>query len=1000
MRVKKRAFKLMSIILSLVLICAVVPVSALVAQADTFVSENLLTKTGALDTTNSKPFYVNRANATVYDTTRISTEIFNATIDGDTVTHKDVNALSESDSRWLGFLYALNTATFVDSAVVFAGFSNLPDCYRVYASDSLDNLFIGDNSYGITCKGETDGIKVQLNKTVKYLAVVYSAPETTDYVGASTTNARIKEVQLWSGDETTAFKPVNLFKDTQKTTARAVSMNTSTRQISAYTGNDAKLALLMAGTQLHAHKDISQVSGSNSGFEFTFDQPYYLGDILIDAGLNDYNETYEIYASNDINTLYSEDSRVASNIQCKYAGATRVNLAKNVKYLAIFQTASEKGGMRIRQLAAYTADTTGVDIPDVFVPVNLFTANATAQGVLYDTSDDTVSFNNKYDDYGAIAATTDGDKSTHKDVAGWDATHYVGVLFTLDDNYYVGNVNITSGLVNYPDTYRVYAGTTLDDLYTSGNMVTTEFVCEYAERTLEINKTVKYIAFFFESDGGRVIELEAWSAENPNGEEFISENLLMGSKYDAKNSSGIVFYSATSTALDDSRFDGNGAFGIVRDGDTTVHKDVYAYDTTSTNWIGARYALTEAVYCERLVIYAGFDTAVDYYRVYASDDLTTLYSSSNMMAESIACDGTEKTVELKKNVKYIAVIYDNISANASNARPKEFQLWSGDPSTAPETPDTPDTPSLKGLKVLTIGNSFAQNAAQYASEIALANGKEMTFGYLFYPSCTLDMHYQAATENLAVFRFRTFYNNTGTTIKDVASSFVSSPSTSATIEEALEYADWDVIVFQQESANAKDYTTFSNLGNLINYVKGYNDTAKLMFHQVWRWGSWEADQFDLIKANSERAAIEYGLDIIPTGLAFEYAREALGSETVVNENDGNWQHASAQGQYIAGAVYTAKLFGIEISATTFASHPYVNDNGNIDVSKLTAAANLAVERYNNRGDIDSDGTVSNTDLAKVRNYVLINDPTTILADTNKDGKVNIVDVFKTKKLIG
>lgn len=56
----------------------------------------------------------------------------------------------------------------------------------------------------------------------------------------------------------------------------------------------------------------------------------------------------------------------------------------------------------------------------------------------------------------------------------------------------------------------------------------------------------------------------------------------------------------------------------------------------------------------------------------------------------------------------------------------------------------------------------------------------------------------------------------------------------------------------------------------------------------------------IIEAAYHRAAKENGnLPIIHTGRAFEFAREALDSRTILNESDN--QHANAYGQFVAGA---------------------------------------------------------------------------------------------------
>ena len=119
-----------------------------------------------------------------------------------------------------------------------------------------------------------------------------------------------------------------------------------------------------------------------------------------------------------------------------------------------------------------------------------------------------------------------------------------------------------------------------------------------------------------------------------------------------------------------------------------------------------------------------------------------------------------------------------------------------------------------------------------------------------------------------------------------------------------------------------------------------------MIHEVWAWGSWENDaykNFSIIKANYEAAAKANDLAIIPSGLGFENARKALGDYTVVNENDGHYQHANSYGKYVAGCCYVGALFGVTIDPETFKGHAEIDKEGY--AGQLTAAANAAILYY-------------------------------------------------------
>lgn len=147
---------------------------------------------------------------------------------------------------------------------------------------------------------------------------------------------------------------------------------------------------------------------------------------------------------------------------------------------------------------------------------NLLQTNlSSAQGLLMTISDGSVSYSDRFNGNGALSAITDGNKTTYVDVYGgmdssWVHPAYVGVLLTLDGEHFVDSIAITSGLKNYPDKYRVYAGTSLEELYEDENIVADDIVCEYSTETADISANAKYIAVFCTEYVGnqRIMEIE------------------------------------------------------------------------------------------------------------------------------------------------------------------------------------------------------------------------------------------------------------------------------------------------------------------------------------------------------------------------------------------------------------------------------------------------------------------------------------------------------------
>ena len=987
--------RLTALLLSAMLLIGCVPFVS--AEESGFVSENLLeTK---VDLENSAGMYVYKQTRTYEDTTNQGIEangVVAGLVDGNTDASHDFYALSLTDSRWIGVRYALTEASFASRITLYAGAENteneegpvyLNDYYDIYASETLEDLFFAENMVGDTVQCTGGAVELEVGRTVKYVAIVFDAGTSNQ------TNARPREIQLWSGDESTAPVKVNHLRDTIKdgmpvlVEAKPVNIDRTNGAVTDYPSNNAKVQSVINDDNI-GHTDMYTTSGYNFGIQITLLASADISNVVIDAGIWGYDEVYDVYASDNIETLYDEASRIAEGVECKNYTGANIKVSVKAKYIAIVVT--EHNGVRIRRIKVI-----GEKLPeDTFVTENVLSSKISeVKGVIQWSDTGTIQ------DYeiaaDKLAKFTDGDNVNHVDLAStptWTPPRYIGAQFTLDATYYIGAVNLYAEYPDLTGTYSVYASEELETLYDPSNKVINGALATGSIITAAANKNVKYIAVLCESCNGnpRFKEIEAWTGDP--SDTFVPENVLTNHLTSAEPM--VQFISNGQAQV--SEVISDDILAKFTDGDNETHSDIQnTMEWDPARYIGAQFALDSKYFIGEIRLYASI--GADYpetYSIYASDSLDTLYDAVNRVAESVETTGNVITAEINSEIQYIGFFCESCTGNP---RFKVIEAWTADPNEAPEPEDS-------SKKVLTIGNSFAQNASTYATEIAYANGEELTFGYLMFPSCTIDMHYEAAVTDRHIFRFKvtTPDNMQGTLLKDYPAdqNFDQDlPDTAASIKEALEYTDWDIIVFQQESASARDIGTFGNLGNLIEYVRGICPDADLMFHEVWRWGEWGEDQFDLIKSNSETVAAQYGLEIIPSGLAFEYARDALGSDTIVNENDGHYQHANTYGMYIAGCAYVGAIFDIEVSPNTFANHPYVNDNGKVTL--LTKAANDAVAYYSVvRGDVNGDGEVNTLDLAELEKVLLEASETTEAgADANADGAVDLLDLIRIKKIL-
>ena len=987
--------RLTVLLLSAMLLIGCVPFVS--AQEGGFVSENLLAS--KVDLENSTGMYLDKQSRKYKDITSQGIEtngVVAGLVDGKTNVSHDFYAFSLTDYRWVGVRYALSEASFASHITLYAGDKNtkneegpvyLNDYYDVYASETLEDLFFAENMVGNTVLCTGGAVELEVGRTVKYVAIVFDAGTSNQ------SNARPREIQLWSGDESTAPVMANHLRDTVKNgmpvlvEAKPVNIDRTNGAVTDYPSNNAKVQSVINDDNV-GHTDMYTTAGYDFGIQITLLASADIRNIIIDAGILNFDEVYDIYASDNIETLYDNASRIAEGVECRNYTGANVKVSVKAKYIAIVVT--KHNGVRIRRIKVI-----GGKMPDdTFVTENVLSSKISeVKGVIQWSNTGTVQ------DYeiaaDKLAKFTDGDNVNHVDLSAaptWTPPRYIGAQFTLDATYYIGAVNLYAEYPNLTGTYSVYASEELGTLYDPSNKVINGALATGSIITAAANRNVKYIAVLCESCNGnpRFKEIEAWTGDP--SDTFVSENVLTNHLASAKP---MVQYLSNGNVLNEKVIEDN-ILAKFTDGDNENHNDIQnAMGWDPARYIGAQFTLDGKYFIGEIKLYASIGANYpETYSIYASDSLDTLYDAVNRVAESARTTGNVITAEINSEIQYIGFFCESCTGNP---RFKEIEAWTADPNEAPKPEDT-------SKKVLTIGNSFAQNASTYATEIAYANGEELTFGYLMFPSCTIDMHYEAAAADRHIFRFKvtTPDNMQGTLLKDYPAdqNFNQDlPETAASIKEALEYTDWDIIVFQQESASARDTGTFGNLGNLIEYVRRICPDAGLMFHEVWRWGEWGEDQFNLIKSNSETVAAQYGLEIIPSGLAFEYARDALGSDIIVNENDGHYQHANTYGMYIAGCAYVGAIFDIEVSPNTFAKHPYVNDNGKVTL--LTKAANDAVAYYSVvRGDVNGDGEVNTLDLAELRKVLLgVSETAEAGADANADGAVDLLDLVRIKEIL-
>lgn len=224
----------------------------------------------------------------------------------------------------------------------------------------------------------------------------------------------------------------------------------------------------------------------------------------------------------------------------------------------------------------------------------------------------------------------------------------------------------------------------------------------------------------------------------------------------------------------------------------------------------------------------------------------------------------------------------------------------------------------KNMKVLSIGNSFTQDANYYLHQIGEAAGVENELVNLVIGGCPLEKH----------------WNNLQSGEKEYQveiNGVMIDPDRLVSIKEILVEKDWDVIVTQQASHDSgiKDsYEPF--LGNMLAVFKECAPNAKVFINETW---AYEPDSthpcFDRYDHNTQKmyeclhdayytAAEKHDLPVIPSGTLIQKIRatEEYSNGTRSICRDG-FHMDLIYGRYAVGCMWAKCIFGITLKGNDY-----------------------------------------------------------------------------------
>ena len=319
------------------------------------------------------------------------------------------------------------------------------------------------------------------------------------------------------------------------------------------------------------------------------------------------------------------------------------------------------------------------------------------------------------------------------------------------------------------------------------------------------------------------------------------------------------------------------------------------------------------------------------------------------------------TTPIERNITYDCWLYANINATGSGAadKVKQFKLivtsnvklrlealFSDLNILTKRTPQFCNNPyPFRGstLKVLSLGNSFAQDSSWYLNSFMDAAGLDKSkfcYYFTFKSGATLEQYavdyvagtsYSCIQADLPGDQHFSLIPRAGT---------YSMPNSSGSLSEIVKQ-DWDIILLQQASTDAYDWTTYQPyITRLVSLIKRDCPKACIGFMLTWSTtytGTTHAPSYSqrfTMNANCAKKVFnEVGIDfIVPVGTALQNVRNTILEDSDHLLRDGRHLNFGI-GAYVANCAFfeaiIAPFYGVSVvgnSYTTSAGTPVTAEN--------------------------------------------------------------------------
>ncbi|HBL34267.1 MAG TPA: hypothetical protein DDZ96_10700 [Porphyromonadaceae bacterium] len=218
----------------------------------------------------------------------------------------------------------------------------------------------------------------------------------------------------------------------------------------------------------------------------------------------------------------------------------------------------------------------------------------------------------------------------------------------------------------------------------------------------------------------------------------------------------------------------------------------------------------------------------------------------------------------------------------------------------------------KTIKILTIGNSFSEDAVEnYLYDLAKADGNNILIGNMYIGGCSLEQHWKNASENKSDYQFRKIDRNGMLNRID-----------NMTIYEAVKNENWDYISFQEVSQLSGIIDSYREyLPQLVEFVEKFatNPDVKYVLHQTWAYSedsnhegfnNYDKEQVKMYNAivdavNKAADLANIGM-IVPSGTAIQNGRTSYLGDRFTRDG---FHLDLGVGRFTAACTWYESIFG-------------------------------------------------------------------------------------------